>query len=107
MDLADLLPGEKVDVVNINNGERFSTYVIEGPSETGVIGINGAAARLVAPGDLVIIISYVSIPDALARRYSPKVVFVDSGNSPVQIGSDAAGVPDGVGLVPGNVTAPH
>lgn len=101
MDLADLVPGEKVDVVNINNGERFSTYVIEGPPGSGVIGINGAAARLAAPGDLVIIISYVSIPDALVREYSPRVVFVDSANRAVEAGSDAARVPDGRGLTPG------
>ena len=80
MDAADLLPGEQVAIVDINNGSRLETYVIEGPRGTGVIGINGAAARLVAPGDLVIVISYQMLTDAEARESSPKVVFVDADN---------------------------
>src|SRR5919199_3569080 len=67
MDAADLLPGEQVQVVDIDNGARLETYVIAGPRGTGVIGINGAAARLVSPGDLVIIISYATMDDAEAR----------------------------------------
>ncbi len=87
---ADLLAGEKVDVVNINNGARLSTYTIAGPAGSGMIGINGAAARLVAPGDLVIIISYAQLSaDALAG-YQPRIVFVDEFNRQVSAGADPA-----------------
>src|SRR5215813_9682775 len=67
LDAADLLPGEQVAIVDINNGARLETYVIEGPRGSGVIGINGAAARLVHEGDLVILISYAAVTDAEAR----------------------------------------
>jgi aspartate 1-decarboxylase len=80
MDSAGLLPGERVDVVDINNGNRLTTYVIEGPRHSGIIGINGAAARLVSPGDLVIIIGYAAVTDDEARTLRPKVVFVDADN---------------------------
>jgi len=95
MDAADLLPGEQVHVVDINNGARLETYVIEGPRGSGVIGINGAAARLVHPGDLVIVISYASLDDAEARAYAPRVVHVDAGNNVLGTGTDPAEpVPD-------------
>lgn len=90
MERADLLPGEQVDVVDINNGARLTTYVIQGPADCGVIGINGAAARLISPGDLVIIISYASVSNEEARDLVPKVVFVDSHNHAVREGSDLA-----------------
>jgi aspartate 1-decarboxylase len=80
MDAADLLAGEKVAIVDIDNGARLETYAIAGPRGTGIIGINGAAARLVHTGDLVIIISYCTVTDAEARELKPKVVFVDSSN---------------------------
>ena len=80
MQAADLLPGEQVHVVDINNGARLETYVIEGPRGSGVIGINGAAARLVHPGDLVIIISYGQFEEAEIRSLVPHVVFVDEEN---------------------------
>ena len=80
MDAADLLPNEKVQVVDNNNGARLETYVIEGPRGSGVICLNGAAARLVQPGDNVIIISYAELEDAEARRWEPTVVFVDEDN---------------------------
>src|SRR5437016_6395145 len=80
MQAADLLPGEQVAVVDVTNGARLETYVIEGDRGSGVIGINGAAAHLVHTGDLVIIISYASLPDAEAKAYDPKVVFVDGDN---------------------------
>ncbi|MFH8786790.1 aspartate 1-decarboxylase [Streptomyces roseoverticillatus] len=102
MAAANLLPGEKVDIVDIDNGARLSTYVIEGEAGSGIIGINGAAARLVSPGDLVIIISYASMTEEHARSYEPSVVFVDADNRPVSTGSDPAGVPDGYGLVRGD-----
>jgi aspartate 1-decarboxylase len=90
MAAADLLAGEKVQVVDIDNGARLETYVIEGPPGSGVIGVNGAAAHLVHPGDLVIIISYAVVTDAEARSLVPRVVHVDAGNRMVELGSDPA-----------------
>lgn len=80
MEAADLLPNEKVQVVNNNNGARLETYVIEGESGSGVICLNGAAARLVQPGDSVIIISYAMVTDEEARTLKPKVVYVNERN---------------------------
>ncbi|ADG81104.1 aspartate 1-decarboxylase [Thermincola ferriacetica] len=80
MENADILPNEKVQVVNNNNGARFETYVIEGPRKSGVICLNGAAARLVQPGDKVIIISYALLEDKEARSYRPKIIFLDDNN---------------------------
>ncbi|MFJ6722406.1 aspartate 1-decarboxylase [Streptomyces sp. NPDC091259] len=94
MDAADLLPGEQVDIVDIDNGNRLTTYVIEGERDSGVIGINGAAARLISPGDLVIIIGYQVVADEEARTASRHVVFVDDRNRPISVGSDPADVPD-------------
>src|SRR5882757_7393084 len=90
MDAADLLPGEQVHIVDIDNGARLETYVIEGPRGTGVIGINGAAAHLVRPGDLVIIISYAAMDTAEARAFRPAVVHVDRTNQIVLLGDDPA-----------------
>jgi aspartate 1-decarboxylase len=95
IEAADLLPGEKVDVVDIDNGSRLSTYVIEGPAGSGVIGINGAAARLISPGDLVIVIGYGTYTDTEARQVLPRVVFVDADNRICAAGADPAEtVPD-------------
>ncbi|MDH7576689.1 MAG: aspartate 1-decarboxylase [Bacillota bacterium] len=80
MDAADILPYEKVQVVNNNNGARFETYCIEGPRGSGMICLNGAAARLGQPGDILIILSYLQLPEAEARNYYPRLVFVDSQN---------------------------
>lgn len=90
LEAADLLPGELVHIVDITNGARLETYVIEGERGSGVIGINGAAAHLVQPGDLVIIISYAQVSDAEARELKPRVVHVDAGNRIVALGSDAS-----------------
>lgn len=90
MEAAGLLRGEKVDVVDIDNGARLSTYVIEGARDTGVIGINGAAARLISPGDLVIIIGYGVMSDTEAREFQPNVVFVDRANRIMSLGDDPA-----------------
>src|SRR5580692_8879876 len=106
MDAADLLAGEQVAIVDINNGSRLETYVIPGPRGTGVIGINGAAARLVAPGDLVIIISYCTVTDAEARTLRPKVVFVDTDNKITGTGADPAEVLPGMDLVRGDAVTP-
>lgn len=90
MQAADLLPGEQVHVVDINSGGRLETYVIEGPRGSGIIGVNGAAARLVHPGDLVIIISYAIVDDAEARAFVPRIVHVDARNRVAGTGSDPA-----------------
>jgi aspartate 1-decarboxylase len=103
MDAADLLAGEQVAIVDINNGSRLETYVIAGPRGSGVIGINGAAARLVHEGDLVIIISYCTLTDAEARELKPRVVFVDSENRVVGTGSDPAEALAGMDLLRGDV----
>jgi aspartate 1-decarboxylase len=103
MDAADLLAGEQVQIVDIDNGARLETYVIEGERGTGVIGINGAAARLVQPGDLVIIISYAAMSDADARAFEPRVVHVDRTNKIIQLGSDPAEPVPGTDLIRGDL----
>ncbi|WP_194949142.1 aspartate 1-decarboxylase [Actinomyces trachealis] len=94
LDAADLLPGERVDICNCTNGNRLSTYVIPGKRGTGEICINGAAARLVAPGDIVILIGYSQLDDAAARTYLPHVVFVDADNHIVEHGNEPGQVPE-------------
>ena len=106
MDAADLLAGEKVAIVDVTNGARLETYVIPGPRGSGVIGINGAAARLVHPGDLVILIAYGVMEDAEAREYVPRVVFVDSENRVVGTGSDPAEALPQSGLMRGDAVHP-
>ncbi|MBS3938415.1 MAG: aspartate 1-decarboxylase [Peptococcaceae bacterium] len=83
LDLADIIPFEKVQVVNINSGARFETYAITGERGSGTICLNGAAARLVQPKDLVIIITYSQMDNVAARAYVPKVVLVDRKNRPI------------------------
>lgn len=85
MRLADLVPYEKVQVANINNGERFETYVIEGEPGSGVVALNGAAARKGQVGDLVIIIAYGHFDKAEASGFKPKVVHVDTNNRPTKL----------------------
>lgn len=80
LDAADLREHEEVQVVNVNNGARFGTYVIPGPRGSGVLQLNGAAARLGMPGDLAIVISYGLFDEAEAARHAPTVVFVDDRN---------------------------
>ena len=89
MDAADLLEGEQVAIVDITNGARLETYVIPAPRGSGTIGINGAAARLVHAGDLVIIISYGMFDDAEARALKPRIAHVDETNRVVKLGDDA------------------
>jgi len=105
MEAADLLEGEQVAIVDITNGARIETYVIPGPRGSGVIGINGAAAHLVHPGDLVIIISYALLTDAEARSLSPAVVHVDAQNRIVKLGNDAAEPVPGSDQVRGDALA--
>lgn len=80
MDAAGFIPNEKVQVVNNNNGARFETYVIEGIENSGTICLNGAAARLALPGDIVIILSYCWLDEQEAKTFKPNIVFVDSKN---------------------------
>jgi len=80
MEAADLFPYEKVDIYNVSNGERFSTYVLPGPRDSGTFCLNGAAARKVSRGDLIIVASYVMVDDADASAWTPKCVFVDANN---------------------------
>jgi len=90
MEAADLLPGELVHVLDVTNGARLETYVIEGERGSGVVCINGAAARLVQPGDLVIVVSYATVPDSEARDLKPRVVFVDGANRITAVHNDPA-----------------
>jgi len=87
MDLADILSYEKVDIYNVSNGERFSTYVIPGDRDTGVICLNGAAARKCARGDLIIIACYVSVDDEEARTWSAKCVLLGENNKVKKVNS--------------------
>src|SRR3954468_19295970 len=121
MDAADLLPGEQVAIVDVTNGARLETYVIAGDRGSGVLGINGAAARLVHQGDTVIVISYctvgdaaarrleprVVVADAKARRLGPRVVFVDAANGIVGTGHDPAEALPESGLLRGDDLARH
>ena len=90
LDAANILPGELVSIVDITNGARLETYTIAGERGSGVVGINGAAAHLVQPGDLVILIAYGLMDTAEARSYHPRVVHVDEHNRIVARGSDPA-----------------
>ena len=105
LDAADLLPGELVHIVDVTNGARLETYTIAGERGSGVIGINGAAARLVQPGDLVILIGYGQMDDVEARSFSPHVVFVNAQNEVMATGHDPAEVILGSGLRRGDVLA--
>ena len=104
MEAADLLAGEQVAIVDVTNGARLETYVIPGERGSGVLGINGAAARLVHPGDIVILIGYGQMDTAEARELEPRVVFVDAGNRIRSQGSDPAETFDDPGLVRGDLT---
>ncbi|PYE18180.1 L-aspartate 1-decarboxylase [Williamsia limnetica] len=90
MKAADLVEGEQVQVVDVTNGARLETYVITGAPDSGVICINGAAAHLVNPGDLVIIMSFLQLEQAEVIGHEPKVVHVDGDNRIVALGNDPA-----------------
>ncbi len=90
LDAAGILPGEQVAVVDIDNGARLETYVIEGEPDSGVIGINGAAAHLVGVGDRVIIMSYVLLDEAELAAHASRVVHVDDRNAILALGDDLA-----------------
>ncbi len=90
LDAADILPGELVSIVDVTNGARLETYTIAGERGSGVLGINGAAAHLVQPGDLVILITYAQLTTEEARAFVPTVVHVDADNRIVELGTDPA-----------------
>ncbi|MCW2857068.1 MAG: panD [Marmoricola sp.] len=103
LDAADLLAGELVHIVDVTNGARLETYTIAGERGSGILGINGAAARLVHPGDVVILIAYGQMETAEARGLQPHVVFVDADNAIIGTGSDPAEALPGTGLVRGDL----
>ena len=105
LEAADLLEGEQVAIVDVTNGARIETYVIPGEHGSGVIGINGAAAHLVQPDDLVIIMSYAMVDDAEARTLQPRIVHVDEKNRIVKLGNDAAEPVPGSDQVRGDLVA--
>lgn len=83
LERAKILPNEKVEVFNISTGARFETYTLVGPRGSGVIGLNGAAARLALPGDKIIIVAYGIMDEEEARRFTPSVIIVDENNRPL------------------------
>jgi len=80
LEAANILPYEQVAIYNVTNGERFTTYAIKGPRESGVMCLNGAAARKASKGDIIIIATYVSVDDAEAKNWSPRCVLLDEQN---------------------------
>ncbi|GIV22368.1 MAG: aspartate 1-decarboxylase [Bacteroidia bacterium] len=80
MDAAGLLPFEKIHVLNVNNGSRIETYVIEGPRGSGIVGLNGPAARTGLVGDIVIVLAYAWMPAEEARTFQPRIIFPKEGN---------------------------
>ncbi len=93
MEAADILPYEQVQVLNINNGARFSTYAIEGDRGSGEICLNGAAARLAVKGDMVIILSYCHVDNDEARHFTPKLVYVDAQNAITEVKGEVEAIP--------------
>lgn len=85
MKLTGMVPYERIDVYDVDNGNRFSTYLIEGAEGSGVCGVNGAAARLTAPGHRLIIAAYCAVDETDVRRHRPKVVLVDASNKPTVV----------------------
>ncbi|WP_026459928.1 aspartate 1-decarboxylase [Schaalia suimastitidis] len=94
LDAADIVPGQQVDIVDITNGNRLTTYTIAGERGSGVLQVNGAAAHLVTTGDLVIVIAYCHVPESRARQWKPAVAFVDADNRLVDVGDNPGTVPE-------------
>jgi aspartate 1-decarboxylase len=82
LELSGILPYEQIAVLNINNGQRFETYAIKAPRHSGMMQVNGAAARLAQPGDLIIVIAYAQLPADICQDWHPTVVHVDGQNRP-------------------------
>lgn len=105
LDAADILPGQQVDIVDITNGSRLTTYTIPAERGSGTLCINGAAAHLARAGDLVIVIAYGQLSDAEARTYEPSVVFVDEKNRIVERSAEPGRVPpQAEGLEPSGIS---
>lgn len=85
MELAGMVPYERIEVYDVDNGSRFATYLIEGPRGSGACGVNGAAARLTAPGHRLIIATYCGLPEAEVPSHRPRVVLVDAANRPTVV----------------------
>lgn len=100
LDASGILPGEKVAIVDVTNGARLETYTIAGERGSGVLSINGAAAHLVHPGDIVILIAYAQMEPAEAHEFEPSIVHVDSANRVVHLGTDAADATGTSGIRP-------
>nr|WP_328243621.1 aspartate 1-decarboxylase [Schaalia hyovaginalis] len=94
LDAADIAPGQQVDIADIDNGKRLTTYTIAGERGSGVVQLNGAAAHLVSVGDLVIIMAYCQVPESRVRGWKPAVAFVDEENRLIEAGDDAGAVPE-------------
>lgn len=97
LDAADILPGEAVDIVNVTNGNRLTTYTIPAERGSGELTINGAAAHLMHTGDIVILIAYGWMADSEAQTYKPRVAFVDEKNQVVDLSGEPGQVPDEAG----------
>lgn len=95
LEAADIAEGQQVDVVDVDNGNRLTTYTIAGPRGSGVVQLNGAAAHLVEVGHLVILMAYAHVPESRVASWRPSVVFVDERNRIVHAGEDAGRVPEG------------
>ncbi len=104
LDASDILPGQEVDVVDVTNGARLTTYVIPGERGSGEITVNGAAAHLIHEGDIAIVISYSMLDDASAHSYQPHVVFVDEHNRVLQVDSEPGEAPAGYGVASSGVS---
>ncbi len=104
LDGADILPGQEVDVVDITNGARLTTYAIPGERGSGIISINGAAAHLINEGDLAIVISYSLLDEASCRGYEPRVVFVDEKNRPIEVSGEPGQAPAGADVVSSGIS---
>lgn len=100
LDASGILPGEKVAIVDVTNGARLETYTIAGEPGSGVLSINGAAAHLVHPGDLVILIAYADMTPQEAREFQPSIVHVDGANRIVHLGTDPADATGTTGIRP-------
>ncbi len=94
LDAADIAPGQQVDIADIDNGNRLTTYAIAGERGSGVVQLNGAAAHLVSVGDLVIVMAYCQVPESMVRAWRPAVAFVDEENRLIEAGDDAGAVPE-------------
>ncbi|MCI1642196.1 MAG: aspartate 1-decarboxylase [Actinomyces sp.] len=94
LDAAGILEGQQVDISDIANGQRLTTYTIAGERGSGVLRLNGAAARLVSVGDLVIVMAYAQVPESRLPSWRPRVVFVDAANRIVEVGEAIGHVPE-------------